>query len=88
MPARGGDRGVPEGLLDEMDGRAPVEAVAVVGTCSRRSMETAAVGRLGPMLPGGQHLRRHSFVSEPDAHILAKGPLRCSQGLAEARRSR
>jgi hypothetical protein len=88
VAARGGDRGTAEGLLHQVDGRTPVEAVARIGSCSQRSMEMPAIGRLGPMLLGNQHLRRHSFVSEPDAHILAKGPLRCNQGLAEVRRNR
>ena len=49
VAARGGDRGVAERLLEEVDGRAPVEAVAGVGmadggcTLKDRTAERACV---------------------------------------------
>jgi hypothetical protein len=39
-------------------------------------MEPAAVGCLGPMLQGGEHLRRHPFVPKPAADVLVQRPLR------------
>jgi len=38
VPACGGDRSVPEGLLHRVDGRTPVEAVARVGMAQSKGV--------------------------------------------------
>ena len=69
------------GALDPRGAIEPRSNWLSLAWCSPRSMEPSAVSRLGPMLPGNRHLRRHTFVSEPDAEVLVERPLHCERAL-------